>query len=513
MPDTHSLRRDSLLLFVVLCFYFMLLMGLRPLSVPDEGRYPEVAREMLLTHDYVTPRVNGIVFLDKPALYYWLQALSFKLFGVNTWSVRLMPALFAIGGALLVFYTSRQLFNRRAAWWSVAALVCNPLYYLAAQYANMDMEIAIWVTAALCLFLLGRQQSPASSPRRHLFWLAWAAIACGVLTKGLIGLVFPAMVAGVWVLLGWRWCELKHWYFVSGSLLALLICLPWFYAVQKANPQFLHYFFIYQQFERFTSSGFNNEFPVWFYAAVLVVGLLPWSLYFPKALYNQCRCAFGPRAFADAGTRQLLLLWPLLIFIFFSIPASKIVGYILPVLPPLAILVGEYIDRKLTFIKSERLLPTLPLLASVMGAVLSVTLLLLVPRYEKEGVKPLTDLVQAQWQAGDEIVSYKAYFQDLPLYIQADSPLKIVEDWDNKFILDDDNWRREFYLGLQHQPEARQWLIDEQNFAELLKRQHRIFVFANNHDRDAILQKYPLRVLATTKVNSLLVKDKTGDVQ
>jgi len=507
----RSMQRDGLILLLLLTIYFVALMGLRPLSVPDEGRYPEVAREMLLTHDYITPRVNGIVFLDKPILYYWLQAGSFKVLGVNTWSIRLMPALFGIGGALLVFFTAYQLFNRRAAWWSVGALVCNPIYFLAAHYANMDLEIAIWVSAALCLFLLARKKTEGSAQRRNVFWWAWAAIGCGILTKGLIGLVFPAMVVGVWVVIGWRWRELKHWYFVSGLFVTLAICLPWYLAVQHRNPQFFHYFFIYQQFERFSGGGFNNVFPFWFYAPVVFVGLIPWALCLPIALYNQWRCAFSKMALADADSRQILLLWPLLIFIFFSIPASKIVGYILPVIPPLAILIGEYIDRKLTMAEKNathrslfiKTLPALP----VTGVILAVALLLIIPRFEKEGIQPLVSELQAQWQTGDEIICYRNYFQDLPLYVQSVHPLKVVEDWSNPEILKDDNWRREFYFGLQDQPEAKEWLIDETDFYVFLKTHTRVFVFARKKDLGMIEKKYSLKIISQTEKNVLLLKE------
>jgi len=510
----QTIRRDLWILLLLLAVYFMALMGLRPLSVPDEGRYPEVAREMLLTGDYITPRVNGMVFLDKPVLYYWLQAASFKVFGVNTWSIRLMPALFGIGGALLVFVTAYQLFNRRAAWWSVGALVCNPLYFLAAHYANMDLEIAIWVSAALFLLLLARKKPENSKARRHYFRMAWAAIACGVLTKGLIGLVFPAMIAGVWVVMGWRWRELRRWYFISGIFIVLLLCLPWYLAVQHRNPQFFHYFFIYQQFERFSGGGFNNEFAFWFYAPVLLLGLFPWSLCLPLALYNQFRCAFGKAALANSDTRQLLVIWPALIFIFFSIPASKIVGYILPVVPPLALLIGEYIDRKISAVsassrKTSLLIKSLPALP-VFGAAIAIVLLLLIPNYfEKNSIQSLATTVQSQWQPEDELVIYRTYFQDLPVYLKTKHPLKIVDDWDDKSILNDDNWRREFYFGLQHQPEAREWLISEQDFSALLKKHRRVFVFASQHDLANIQKKYKLEIIAQTE-NSVLLSSTTS---
>lgn len=510
MPSPNPLlRADLRKLLLILLPCFLLLLAVRPLSVPDEGRYPEIAREMLLSGDYITPHVNGMVFLDKPALYYWLEAVSFKAFGVNLWSIRLMPALFGVLGVVMIFITAFQLFSRRAAWWAAAALACNPLYFLSSQYADMNIEVAVLVTTAICLLLLGRREEPGTKARRYLFWLAWAAIGFGVMTKGLIGLVFPAMVAGTWVLIGSRWRELRYWYFFSGLLIVLAICLPWFLAVQKQNPDFLHYFFITQQFERFSGTGFNNEFPFWFYAPVILVGLLPWSFWLPKALYNQIRCAVGKAALADADVRQLLLLWPLLILVFFSIPASKIVGYILPVLPPLALLVGEYIDRRLihaentgtkTFaLKHVSWMPAF-------GVMLTLTLLALATMYDKSGSRLLADELRSRWQPGDVLISYRHYYHDLPLYLQTEKPLVVVDDWNDPAIMQTDNWQREFYLGLQKQPEARAWLVDEAAFNRQLEDNPRVFVLATKGDAEYLVQRRGLRIIARTGKHVLLAK-------
>ena len=347
MSVNRSCAREALVLALMLFVCWFAISGWRPLSVPDEGRYPEIAREMLMTGDFVTPRLNGVAFLDKPALYYWLQTVSYRLLGVSTWSVRLMPVLFGVAGVVLVFVASWHLFSRRAAQIAAAVLASSPLYVGASQYANMDLEVATWISATLLLFLLAWQ---ASQPRqRWLFWAAYACMGCGVLTKGLIGAVFPLMIIGAWTVLGWRWRELLRWQIIPGVMITLAVCLPWYLAVQKANPGFFHYFFIYQQFERFASGGFNNALPFWFYLPVIAIGLLLWSFWLPHALHNQFRAAVGSTALHQADARQLLLLWPALILVFFSIPQSKIVGYILPVLPPLAMLLGDYLDRKLDF--------------------------------------------------------------------------------------------------------------------------------------------------------------------
>lgn len=421
-----------------------------------------------------------------------------------------MPALFGVLGVTIIFITARQLFSRRAAWWSATVLAANPLYFLSAQYADMNLEIAVLVTTAMCLFLLGRCESIRSVQRRYLFWLAWMAIGFGVLTKGLIGLVFPAMVAGCWTIVGWRWRELPRWYFISGFCIVLAVCLPWFMAVQKQNPQFFHYFFIYQQFQRFSGTGFNNEFPFWFYLPVITVGLLPWSLWLPKALYNQYRCAFGSTALSDADVRQWLLLWPLLILIFFSLPASKIVGYILPVLPPLAMLLGDYLDRKIALAEhtgsmSFALHNTKYLAAG--GLAIALALMIVVPRFETAGIKPLATVLQKEFRTGDGIISYRNYYQDLPLYLHTTKkfePMTVVDNWNDPEIMKEDNWRREFYLGLQNQPEARNWLIDENAFAEKLQINKRTFVLSSYRNEKELTARYGLHVIARTKKNILL---------
>lgn len=511
------LKQDLQYLLLILLPFFLLFIGWRPLSVPDEGRYPEVALEMLLTGDFITPRINGIVFLDKPALYYWLQAFSFHLFGVSQWSIRLMPALFGVLGVTIVFITAWQLFSRRAAWWSATILATNPLYFLAAQYADMNLEIAVLVTAALCLFLLGRREPVGSIPRRYLFWLAWMAMGFGILTKGLIGLVFPGMIAGCWAIMGWRWRELLRWHLISGLIVLLAVCLPWFMAVQKQNPQFFHYFFIYQQFERFSGTGFNNEFPFWFYLPVMLCGLLPWSVWLPKALVNQTRCAIGKTALSQCSEeRQILLLWPLLILIFFSLPASKIVGYILPTLPPLALLLGDYLDRKLTLAEQTGTVSFAvrhTKYLAVIGIAISFALLLVVPRFEPNGIKTLVEALQNQRKDGDSIISYRNYYQDLPLYLHQQKtaqpmnfqPMMVVDNWNDPDIMKEDNWRREFYLGLQNQPDARKWLIDESAFANKLQEAGaRIFVLSSYRNEQELTSRFGLHVIARTKKNLLL---------
>jgi len=329
------------------------------------------------------------------------------------------------------------------------------------------------------------------------------------LTKGLIGLAFPAMVVGVWVVLGWRWRELRHWYFVSGAVIALAVCLPWFLAVQQQNPQFFHYFFIYQQFERFSGGGFNNPLPIWFYLPVIIGGLLPWSAWLPLGLRDQWRYAFAKNKANNADVRQLLLLWPLLILVFFSMPSSKIVGYILPVIPPLALLLGDYLARRFENSTDVSLPLRITQWLPAVGATIIVAAIFGAAKFDHSGIRPLVRDLQKQLQPGDMIISYRTYYQDLPMYLQTPKPLIVVDNWDDPEILNEDTWRREFYLGLNHQPEAREWLIDDSRFAELLAQQlseknSHLFVLARSREEQTLTARYDLRVIARDKKNILL---------
>jgi hypothetical protein len=211
-----------------------------------------------------------------------------------------------------------------------------------------------------------------------------------------------------------------------------------------------------------------------------------------------------------------LLLWPLLILIFFSLPASKIVGYILPTLPPLALLLGDYLDRKLTLAEQTGTVSFAvrhTKYLAVIGIAISFALLLVVPRFEPNGIKTLVEALQNQRKDGDSIISYRNYYQDLPLYLHQQKtaqpmnfqPMMVVDNWNDPDIMKEDNWRREFYLGLQNQPDARKWLIDESAFANKLQEAGaRIFVLSSYRNEQELTSRFGLHVIARTKKNLLL---------
>ena len=331
---------DIACLGVLFIIFYTLWLGTYPVFTPEEGRYSEVAREMVTAGDYITPRINGVTFLDKPILHYWLQAAAINLFGVQEWALRLFPALFGVLGTLMLYICGSCLFNRRTGLLATIILATSPLYFGGAHYANLDLEVAVLISCTLLCLITSFQLHDKT--RLCFLFAAYIFSALAFLTKGLIGIVFPAMITGIWIITLRRFSLLKKIHLVFGILLFIAIVSPWYMMMQKANPKFLEYFFITQQVTRFLSSGeFNNKTPLWFYIPIVLIGFFPWAIFLIQAFHKSFnRIWHAHHAFA---IDWFLLLWVGIIFIFFSIPQSKTMGYILPIFPPLALLVGNYL--------------------------------------------------------------------------------------------------------------------------------------------------------------------------
>ena len=329
---------DLIFIAIVVSLFYAIWIGGYPLFTPDEGRYSEVAREMVATGDYVTPKLNGVPFLDKPVFYYWLQASAILLLGLKESALRFWPAFLGVFGCLMTYLTGNLLFNRRTGIISALILATSPLYYGGAHYANLDLEVAVFISCSLLCFMMAMQLQ-----RTSIFIAAYVFAALAALTKGLIGIVFPAMIICSWLLLLNRMHLLKKIHLVTGLTLFTLITVPWYVMVQKANPEFLHFFFVTQQVSRFlTTADFNNKVAIWFYIPIVLIGFFPWSTFIIQAVTRHIKVVWNNRT--QYANELFLLLWLFLIFLFFSIPHSKTIGYILPIFPALALLVGNYLS-------------------------------------------------------------------------------------------------------------------------------------------------------------------------
>lgn len=333
--DTEGMLRDIIALVLVLGLPFLLFLGDLPLIDPDEGRYAQIPREMLQRGDLITPTLNQVKYFEKPPLLYWINAASLKLFGLTEFAARLPSALCGLLTILSTYVIGRKLYDRRTALIAAFILGTSLGFVLQSRIILTDMLLTFCLTSALGAFIVATLKE-----RRHssgIWYLFYAFSALAVLAKGLIGFVFPAGIIFLFMLLTKRWHVLAHMRLASGLLLFLAIAAPWFIAVSIRNPEFAQFFFIHEHLERFTSNVHGRYQPFWFFVPVLAGTMLPWSFFIPAAMGKAWRERRHNRG--DAGI--FLLIWILLIFTFFSKSSSKLIPYMLPIFPPLAMLIAS----------------------------------------------------------------------------------------------------------------------------------------------------------------------------
>lgn len=381
-----SWRRDLCLLGLALALWFGLFLGSRPLNNPDEGRYTEIPREMAATGDYVTPRLNGVKYFEKPPLAYWLSAVTFEVAGVNEWSARLWVAVFAAAGGLMTYAAGRALHGRSTGLWAALVLATALLYYGLSRVILLDLIVAVTMAGALFAFLLG-VRTPAGPRRRWLFYTFYACMALAVLTKGLIGFVLPCAAAFLWLLIFNQWSSLRPCYPVSGALLLLAIAAPWHVLAALRNPSvdgtvwpgyarglalhqadqdpgWLWFYFVREHYLRFTTREHGRFEPWWFFIPVLVAGLLPWSVFGFQAVRRQLVGGWKNRQ-ADITT-WFLVTWIVVITAFFSKSQSKLAPYILPVFPAAAVLIGRFLAESFAANTARALRPGLWVFAALL---------------------------------------------------------------------------------------------------------------------------------------------------
>lgn len=558
---------DLILLSIAIALTFGLFLGTRPLGVPDEGRYAEIPREMLVLHDFVTPHLNGIKYFEKPPLFYWLQSGAIKVFNprisqtkqalnkskrneylasISEWAVRLPNAIVALLGCLLVYASGRILFGRPAGLLSAIILASSLLYFALARMVTLDMTLSICLSGSLLAFLVATNQPP-SLGRRILFYSAYIFAGLAVLTKGLIGIVFPTMIIGLWVLLSNQWRLLKQCYLPSGILLFLLIVLPWHILVQARNPEFFQFYFIDQQFLRYSTLIAQRYQPNWFFIPIFIAGFLPWICFLPQALVNHF-----PRnwqQFKEKNNYIFLLLWVGIIFIFFSFSHSKLIPYILPIFPALALLTGHYLsthwqrnskikwgyiavpliwlglggigilclvnDASITLSQAARLFLitgySVFLLNSIMascfamlkkykiafstlamGSVISFLIVSMgIPKLDTRSIKPLIVILKPLLKPDDKIVAYYDYHQDLPFYL-------------NQRVITV-NVGGELTFGMQHQ-DTSHWMLNDANFWPIWNSRGQVYMVTNKEIYQQFKQskKPAIYLLAQTDQDVLL---------
>jgi 4-amino-4-deoxy-L-arabinose transferase-like glycosyltransferase len=336
--------------------------GVRKLQHPDEGRYAEIAREMAATGNWMTPRLNGLKYFEKPPFQYWVTAAAFDTFGVSEWTARLAPALAGLLTVVIVGVTATRLDSPIVGAYAALVQAGSVLPFALSQLLTLDAVLTMWLTLALCAFLLAQRDGLGHATQRNWMLVAFLAAAGATLTKGLVALVIPGGTLVLYSLLtrdGGPW---KRLHAGPGLALYLLLTVPWFVAVSRANPEFAQFFFIHEHVERFLTTEHRRTGGWYYFIPLLVTGLLPWFLPWLWTLRRSWRDA-APMANAFSWPK-FCLVWAAFVFAFFSLSGSKLPSYILPLFPALALVMG----RQLAAVASPRLAAlTLPLalLASV----------------------------------------------------------------------------------------------------------------------------------------------------
>lgn len=336
-PDARSsgdLLHDWLpwLLTAAVTFILLNQLGSAALFEPDEGRNAEKAREILVLNDWVTPHENFYPVLDKPIFFYWLIAVSYKLFGVSEWTARLPSFLAALGCVVLVYRFARSHWGRWAALWSALVLVTSVEFFVLARIVIFDMPLTFFGTVALLAFY--EAQHSENRRRRAALWLAmYLALAVGTLIKGLVALVIPGMVCCLFILLRRRWHVLRRMYLVPGIGIFIAVVLPWYLQAEARNPGYLYYFLWVEHLGRYTTATFDRSEPWYYFIVVALIGFFPWTVLLPWMIKNLWRRSWDDKTL-------YLVIWVCVPLLFFSASNSKLPHYILPIFPAVAILAG-----------------------------------------------------------------------------------------------------------------------------------------------------------------------------
>lgn len=306
----------------------------------DEGHYSQVALQMIQRGDWVTPYANGVRFLEKPPLLYWLTAASFRVFGVNEFALRLPTALAVIALVWVVTLIARRTSGERAAIIAGLCTACSAGTYLFTRETLHDIWLVLFVTLAMYAFLEW-YLDPLRSLRRAL--LFYAALAGAVMCKSLIGVAFPVGIVAIFFLLSREGPKWRTLHVLPGSLLFLVLAVPWHWLAAIRNPGFLYYFFVNEQFLRFLGKHDPPvlwSLPLLTFWALILVWFFPWTAFLPAAIA-------ASRRPAESGQRTLVrlaLAWLGIILGFFSI-AGRLEHYAFPVLPALSLLVGVALSK------------------------------------------------------------------------------------------------------------------------------------------------------------------------
>lgn len=333
----------AILAAIVIAWFALL--GHRDLIDPDEGRYAEIPREMLASGDWITPRIDGLKYFEKPPLQYWATAAVYKVFGLSPVTARLFVAVLGLCGAVWVGYVAAKLYGENTGYYAFVFTLTSLLYAGCAHYLTLDTTVSACIVFGIGSLVLAQQDRSNARNNRNWMLLGWAALALAVLAKGLIGVLLPAGAAVIYSIWQRDWAMWRHLHIVKGSLLFLLIAAPWFIVVSYRNEEFLQFFFIHEHWQRYTTPIHGHDAPFYYFVLIFVLSVCPWLC---TSVASLVRPSFKWRVGTSAGqfdAERLLWVYVAFVLLFFSFSHSKLGPYILPMMPVIAILAAKRVAK------------------------------------------------------------------------------------------------------------------------------------------------------------------------
>ena len=332
-------RRSFFLIVLLFMIIYVLPLGFRPVFTPDEARYGAIAREMISSGNWTVPTLDGFRYFEKPAMGYWMIAISMKIFGENAFAIRLPSALAAGLSGLMVYALARRFAGGYIpAFFSLSIFLLSVEVFLLGQVAILDSMLSFCLVAVMSSFFFALNEERL---KYKVLYLAIAGIACGAAfsTKGFLAFAVPAVAILPYMIWEKRWKEILVLPWIP-ALFAVLFCLPWALQIHKAEPGFWHYFFFIEHLQRFLDKdSYQHTEPFWFFIPVLVAGALPWTLLIFSIIFGTTLTKF------KSPFLKYCLCWLVMPFIFFSISRGKLPTYILPCFAPLSILIASGLLR------------------------------------------------------------------------------------------------------------------------------------------------------------------------
>lgn len=356
--------KDILIIIGVMTVAFCMY-GVPSFYSPDETRYSEVAREMIVNHNFIVPYINGVIFFHKPPIVYWITCVFMSIFGENTWGARLVnPVLLSICLVFAYYVIKKVLESRTLSLYSIAVALSSVMFLFIGRYLNMDLAVAVFLNMTILSYWMSLKYD--DNYLKSTLWLLLAFIFSGlaVMAKGLMGIVFPMAIVGIYSLLMGQYKRLFDIRLYIGLVIVAAISLPWIYAVEQYHPHFAYYYIVVQQILRFSVDEQNRHVTKFVYVFAVIAAIFPWSFFLPQVLKN----FFSRQAFKDRKNNQdkwFLFIWFAFIFVFFAISKSYLFGYLAPMILPVAILIAFELQKlsvKQTFSKWDKASFILPIL-------------------------------------------------------------------------------------------------------------------------------------------------------